>query len=346
MNGIPHDHDGLAQSRPVELQASPPGDSGMFLFCFHKGMAVITSRFDDTHLDRATKPDFDELEAKYFGTRTVPVRVEFGGLSDRGLVRSVNEDHFTVVRRFRSREVLLTNMPAEAYVQPGEEAYALAVADGVGGAAFGELASMLALRTGWELTGRAFKWAFKLPDAEITELKEAINVYVQLIHRRLKEEAAANANYQGMGTTLTGVLTAGMDAFVVHVGDSRAYLYRQGSLHRLTKDQTLAELMASTGLIASVDEAATRFRNTLISCLGGNFDHVEVETSHITMEDGDHLLLCTDGLTDMVSEADIAGILAHSSTAQTRCQELIDAALNGGGRDNVTVVLGKYSIGA
>ena len=74
-------------------------------------------------------------------------------------------------------------------------------------------------------------------------------------------------------------------------------------------------------------------------------DKVEVETTHVTMQDGDQLLLCTDGLTDMVSDADIASILAHSSAPQTRCQELVDAALGGGGRDNVTVVLGKYSIG-
>ena len=288
----------------------------------------------------------DELAAKYFGAETVPVRAEFGALSHRGLVRSNNEDHYSVVRRYRSREVLLTNLPADAYSPRRDEAYALAVADGVGGAAFGELASMIALRTGCELTGKAFNWNFQLSETETSDLEEKLNVYMQLIHRRLKEEAEVNADYQGMGSTLTGALTVGMDAFIAHVGDSRAYLYRQGALHRLTKDQTLAELMASLGLIATADEAAQRFRNTLVSCLGGNFEKVEVETTHVVMEDGDHLLLCTDGLTDMVSDADIAGILAHSSAPQERCQELIDAALKGGGRDNVTVVLGRYSIGA
>ncbi len=308
-------------------------------------MIVTTSRIEDTCLDIPTKPGLDELAAKYFGAETVPVRVEFGALSHRGLVRSNNEDHYSVVRRYRSRDVLLTNMPADSYSIRKDEAYALAVADGVGGAAFGELASMLALRTGCELTGKAFNWNFQLSETEIADLEEKLNVYMQLIHRRLKEEAGANADYQGMGSTLTGALTVGLDAFIMHVGDSRAYLYRQGTLHRLTKDQTLAELMASLGLIATVDEAAQRFRNTLVSCLGGSLDRVEVETAHVSLEDGDQLLLCTDGLTDMVSEADIAGILAHSSAAQSRCQELVDAALAGGGRDNVTVVLGRYSVG-
>lgn len=307
---------------------------------------MSTSRTVDTQSDRKTEPSLDELAAKYFGAETVPVRVEFGALSHCGLVRSNNEDHYSVVRRFRSREVLLTNLPTDAYSNRKDDAYVLAVADGVGGAAFGELASMLALRTGWELTGKAFKWNFNLSETEIAELEVSMNVYMQLIHRRIQEEAGVNESHKGMGTTLTGALTVGLDAFVVHVGDSRAYLYRQGTLHRLTKDQTLAELMATLGLIATVDEAAQRFQNTLVSCLGGKFDKVEVETTHVVLEDGDQLLICSDGLTDMVSEADIAGILAHPSAPQARCQELIDAALNGGGRDNVTVVLGKYSVGA
>ena len=167
---------------------------------------------------------------------------------------------------------------------------------------------------------------------------------MQLIHRRLKDEARVQGDYRGRGTTLTGALTMGLEAFIVHVGDSRAYLYREGALHRLTRDQTLAEDMVAVGLIASVDEAAQRFRSTLVSCLGGNLDEVDVETTHVALQDGDQLLLCTDGLTDMVSEADIARILARGLAPQMQCQELIDAALAGGGRDNVTVVLGKYSI--
>lgn len=304
---------------------------------------AISQVIDD--LDRPTDPGLDELAARYFGNETVPVRAEFGALSHPGLVRTNNEDHYSVVRRFRSRDVLLTNLPSEAYAPCQDEAFALAVADGVGGAAFGELASMLALRTGWELTGKAFKWTFKLSETETGELLEMMKVYVQLIHRRVQAEAGANANYRGMGTTLTGVLTAGPDAFVVHVGDSRAYLFRQGTLHRLTRDQTMAELMVSVGLIASVDEAAQRFRNTLVSCLGGNFDKVEVETTHVSLLDGDQLLLCTDGLTDMIAEADIAAILLRREPPQATCGLLIDAALAAGGRDNVTVVLGTYAIG-
>ena len=308
-------------------------------------MVVTTSRIEDTQWFRPAKPDYDELSAKYFGEETVPVQTEFGALSHCGLHRTNNEDHYSVVRRYRARDVLLTNMPKEAYTGHRDEAYGMAVADGIGGAAFGELASMLALRTCWELTGKAFKWNFNPSPSELAEMEEATNVYMHLIHQRIQTEARAQGEYRGMGTTLTGALTMGWDAFIFHVGDSRAYLYREGTLHRLTKDQTLAESMVAAGLINSVDEAAKRFRNTLVSCLGGNLHELDVETSHVELRAGDRLLFCTDGLTDMISETNIATIFEKKASPQETCQSLVDAALAAGGRDNVTVVIGAYSSG-
>lgn len=281
-----------------------------------------------------------DLESKYFGNETPPVNVEFGGATHQGLVRTNNEDHYAVVHRYRTREVLLTNLPSDAYPAHKDSVYAFAVADGVGGAAFGELASELALRTGWNLTSRAFKWGFSLSDTEIADLEESLRVYAQLIHRRIK--AVADESFRGMGTTLTGVLTVGWDAFVLHIGDSRAYLHRDGNLYRLTNDQTLAELMVKAGMIQSVDQAAQRFRNTLMSCLGGNYASVDVQTCHINLEKGDDLLVCTDGLTDMVDEPTMKEFLKSKDSAQTVCDRLIQAALAAGGTDNVTVVLGRY----
>jgi serine/threonine protein phosphatase PrpC len=303
---------------------------------------VATSQIEETQWFRPIESNLDELEAKYFGDAAAKVQVEFGGLTHQGLRRSNNEDHYSIVRRFRGREVVLTNLP-EAQVGSLDEAYAFAVADGVGGAAFGELASMLALRTGWELTGKAFKWNFNPSQAELEEMEEAANVYMQLIHRRIQKEAESKGRYDGMGTTLTCALTMGLNAFIVHVGDSRAYLYRDERLYCLTKDQTLAESMVAAGIISSVDEAAKQFRNTLVSCLGANMNSIDVATKHVKLRHQDRLMLCTDGLTDMVSESNIASILASAETPQHQCQELINAALSGGGRDNVTVIVGAYS---
>ena len=304
---------------------------------------MTTTEIENTQWYQPTESNLDELAAKYFGNPAEAIKVEFGALTHQGLRRSNNEDHYSVTRRYRARDVLLTNLPVDTNALRQDEAYALAVADGVGGAAFGELASMLALRTGWELTGKAFKWNFNPSKSELDEMEEAANVYMQLIHRRIQEEAAAKGGYDGMGTTLTCALTMGLDAFIVHVGDSRAYLYRAEKLYRLTRDQTLAESMVAAGIISSVEEVGKQFRNTLISCLGANMNELDVATNHVKLRDKDRLILCTDGLTDMVSEENISSILAANATPQIQCQELVNAALAGGGKDNVTVIVGAYS---
>lgn len=300
--------------------------------------------FSDTETLNFAEAQWDELAAKYFGPETAPVNVSFGALTHPGKVRTNNEDHYSVVRRFRSREVLLTNMPPDTYPPRNDEAFALAVADGVGGAAFGELASLIALRSGWELTGTAFKWPFKVTESESLEVQESIRVFIRMIHRRLQAEACPNSPLSGMGTTLTGALTIGMDAFIAHAGDSRAYLFRRGQLHRLTRDHTLAEQLVADGILRSIDEAGSGFRSTLVNCLGGNYDDVAVDTCHVPLQDNDQLLLCTDGLTDMVPESEITQHLTEPRTTQEICQTLVDAALAHGGRDNVTVVLARYSV--
>lgn len=300
--------------------------------------------FSDTETLNFAEAQWDELAAKYFGPEPAAVNVSFGALTHPGKVRTNNEDHYSVVRRFRSREVLLTNMPPDTYPPRNDEAFALAVADGVGGAAFGELASMIALRSGWELTGTAFKWPFKVTESESLEVQESIRVFIRMIHRRLQAEAGPNSPLSGMGTTLTGALTIGMDAFIAHAGDSRAYLFRRGRLHRLTHDHTLAEQLVTDGILHSIDEASSGFRSTLVNCLGGNYEDVAVDTCHVPLQDNDQLLLCTDGLTDMVAESEITQLLTEPRTTQEACQTLIDAALAHGGKDNVTVVLARYSV--
>ena len=302
------------------------------------------SASSDTETLNSAEARLDKLAAKYFGPETEPVQVSFGAASHPGRVRSSNEDHYAVTRRYRAREVLLTNMPPQTHPPLSDSSYVLAVADGVGGAAFGEIASMLALQAGYDLTTTAFKWPFNVTEPESLDIADAIRVHIRLIHRRLRAEAGgANSPLKGMGTTLTGALTVGFEAFVAHVGDSRAYLYRNNTLHRLTRDHTLAEQLVANGVAKSVNDASVAdFRSVLINCLGGDFDDVDVDVCHVPLHSGDQLLLCTDGLTDMVPEEDIATILSSPRMAQACCQSLIDAALAYGGKDNITVVLGRW----
>lgn len=282
--------------------------------------------------------DLDRLAAKHFAAGAPRTRMIFGALSHVGKVRRNNEDHYGVVRRYRARDVLFTNLPEGLLKPTCEEAYTMVVADGMGGAAFGELASMLALRTAWDLTTNAINWPFHVNNREVDKVLELLEVYGKRIHQALVESARTSPERAGMGTTLTGILLVGCDAFIGHIGDSRAYLWRDGALQRLTHDHTQAQQRVDEGVYASVAEAPRFMRHVLVNCLGGNDQMARVETHHLPLVDGDRLLLCTDGLSDMLTDAEIALILKNQPAPADACQALVSSALDHGGKDNVTVV--------
>jgi len=286
---------------------------------------------------------FEELVARFFEVEPrTAVHVEFGALSHPGLVRENNEDHYLVVHRRRVRDVLLSNLPVGRLNQAEQEAYSLLVADGIGGHAFGELASFLALWTAWDLGGEEIKWAVKMNPREADELKQKAAVLFRLLDRALQSAAQAQPQLSGMGTTVTVCYTTGPELFVLHAGDSRAYLYRGGALRRLTRDHTHAQAMIDAGLAEPESYAAMSRRHVLTNYLGGGKVAVDVEQHRLAH--GDRLLLCTDGLTDLVSEAEIAALLEAHPRPEDACRVLVDRALDGGGRDNITVVLACYTI--
>jgi protein phosphatase len=290
--------------------------------------------------DTTELPAFEDLLAKHFGPSPPPVRVQFGALSHPGLVRPKNEDHYAVIERRRTRSVLLTNLP-DGFLRPADDvAYVLAVADGIGGAAFGELASSLALRSAWEQAPNAIKWTWIITDREIEEWEERVAVIFQRVNEALRERARAEPACAGMGTTLTGAYTVGPEAFIAHVGDSRAYLHRAGKLTQLTRDHTLAQACLDAG----VPVAERSWYHTLTNYLGGPERELAVDFHHLRLADGDHLLLCTDGLTDLVAGDEIARLLSQPTLPQARTQALVDLALERGGKDNVTVVLVQYGM--
>jgi protein phosphatase len=267
--------------------------------------------------------------------------VTFGAQSHPGLVRPNNEDHYLVVERRRARTVLLTNLPEQVLRPADDTAYVLAVADGMGGAAFGEIASMLALRSGWEQSPRTIKWTWIINDREVEELKERVELIFRRMNQDLLEHGEADPACARMATTLTGVYTVGPEAFVGHVGDSRAYLYRHTTLTQLTHDHTLAQECLDRGLPVCCHS----WHHKLTNCLGGGPGReVYVEFHHLRLEDGDLLLLCSDGLTDMVPDEEIARILGWGGPPQETAQALVEAALRNGGKDNVSVVLARYEV--
>jgi protein phosphatase len=273
------------------------------------------------------------------------VRADFGAVSHAGKVRSKNEDHFLVFRLRRDREALLTNIPTDQLPEhTGEAGYSMIVADGMGGMAAGEVASRLAITTALKLVHKSPKWGFKIDQKEARELFARINCYVREIDLTLTERGEADPRLFGMGTTLTAAFSTGIDLFVIHLGDSRAYLYRNGELQRLTRDHTVAQAMADAGYIAPEDVHRHVRRNTLTNYLGSRHGKVKADLRWLRLADGDRLLLCTDGLTEMVDDRSIDRILHERDRPGDAAQALLGEALERGGKDNVTVIVARYEI--
>jgi protein phosphatase len=292
------------------------------------------------HLDTSEYPVVENFLGRHFGPSPPPVRVTLGAQSHQGLVRDNNEDHYAVVQCRRSRSVLLTNMPRGLLPPADDVSYVLTVADGMGGAAVGELASMLALRSAWDQGPSAIKWTWIINDREVEELRQKFEIMFRRMDQVLLDVGKAGPGYAGMGTTLTGAYTVGPHAFIGHVGDSRAYLYRAARLTQLTRDQTLAQDCLDAGLPVP----SRSWYHRLTNCLGGPGKDLDVEFHHVSLENDDQLLLCTDGLTDMVPDEQIAVVLGKRTTPAEKVHTLVDMALERGGKDNITVVLAQYNL--
>lgn len=271
------------------------------------------------------------------------VEVDLAALSDRGKVRTNNEDHYLILRFGRLFETLFTNLPpGDVPSSTREIGYGMAVADGVGGSAAGEVASSLAIQTVVNLVLDLPDWILRPGPGLDDRVMRRAEERSRQVNDVLNEEAARNPKLRGMGTTMTIAWNLGADMFLAHVGDSRAYLYRLGQLHQLTRDHTLAQALADRGQIRQEDVASNRQRHVLTQTLGGGNTEVNPEVQHLHLADGDCILLCTDGLTEMVNEAAIADILARGESAETSCRRLVDLALKNGGKDNVTALLARY----
>jgi serine/threonine protein phosphatase PrpC len=274
-----------------------------------------------------------------------PIRVEFAATSHPGKVRQNNEDHFLITRLGRSFQAVSTNMPDGALPEAVEEvAYGMVVADGMGGMAAGERASQLAIRTGVDLVLNSPTWTTRVDEQAARHLIERLRSYFHEVDSVVVGQASADRELTGMGTTLTVAYIIDATAFIVHVGDSRAYLFRQGELHQLTRDHTMAEDLVRSGRIKAEESHRHPQRHVLTNYVGGPYSGVEPEVRTVELEGGDFLLLCSDGLTEMVRDDQIGQVLGSGRAINEAARALIELALEAGGRDNVTVVLARFEI--
>lgn len=285
-------------------------------------------------------PRYGQHEAQ---TISSLVTVDFGGLTDQGRVRANNEDTFLIARFDRTMHALKTNLPTDTYpVCSTETSYGMVVADGMGGHAAGEVASRTAVKVLLELVLQTPDWIMRLDDASSDRAVQRIQERVHQIQAALSEKSRTDAKLAGMGTTLTLAASLGADLLIAHVGDSRAYLMRDGRLQRLTHDQTIAQGMLDAGLITAEKAAKHTLRHVLTGVLSADEKKVPLEIAWHRLIDGDQVLVCSDGLTEMITEATVTEALSQPGPAAAICQTLVDLALTAGGKDNVTVVLARY----
>ncbi|HEX6051165.1 MAG TPA: protein phosphatase 2C domain-containing protein, partial [Gemmatimonadaceae bacterium] len=263
-------------------------------------------------------------------------RLDIAGLSHSGKVRRSNEDHFAIMTMRKAVEIDATNLQDSSLLDRVRRptAHILVVADGVGGAAGGQIASGVAVRAVVEYLAEAIGCAQDFDVEREQAFLEHLSHAVERGHERLKEMFQTQG---GPATTLTMVTLVWPRAYVVHVGDSRGYYLRHGRLRQFTRDQTMGDYLVDIGAVTEQHAEKAGLYNVLSSAVGGD---LVPSVGVVDLADGDALLLCTDGLTKHVPDEQIASILS-SGPAQTVVNTLVDAALEGGGTDNVTVVVAK-----
>jgi len=232
---------------------------------------------------------------------------------------------------------------SEPMAQHGEvQGHVFLVADGMGGHAAGEQASALAVAAIEQFTLNRLKWFFHPdgPDAQrvLTDFQTAL----RQADTRIMEEQAQHPELKGMGMTLTLAYQLGWQLCVVHVGDSRAYVYRDSELHQITHDHTVTADLVRQGALRPEEALRHRLRKVITNVVGGEQAGIQVEAQALDIQPRDRILLCSDGLTEMVSDDEMASILDAFDDPEQTCRTLVERANDAGGRDNVTVIVAAF----
>jgi protein phosphatase len=263
------------------------------------------------------------------------------GLSDRGLAREINEDSFLIAELARTLWVRQSSLP-QPHTQHGRNrGHIFLVADGMGGHQAGEVASALSIASIEAFVLHVLRRFSNLGPTDEPEVIRELKSALRLADERIIEETGQHPELAGMGTTLTLAFVSGWKLFVMHAGDSRCYLFRDGELRQLTRDHTLAAELARTGLISAESVRTNRYRHIVTNILGGDRAGVNVDVEMETLLPGDEILLCSDGLTEMLAPPRLAAILRSEVEPEEACARLVFEANAAGGRDNITAIVAR-----
>jgi protein phosphatase len=289
-------------------------------------MSVTMTHPSETSAAAERKPRDDEIDVY--------------GLTHPGRVRQENQDHFLICSLHKSLAIIGSSLPDFSPVSSGPDrvAFLAMVADGVGGGSYGEEASRLAV----ELTTRYVTSCMRCyygADPADAEFVDSLQQAATGAHEEFLRLAEADPERRGMATTLTLWLGAWPRAYLLQVGDSRYYLYREGELTQLSRDQTMAQELVDLGVLSRVDAARSRYATTLSSAIGGR-QNAPVVTRVMNAWGYVHLL-CSDGLTRHVPDSRIRERIAGMTSARDLCEGLLQDALDDGGSDNITIIAGR-----
>jgi serine/threonine protein phosphatase PrpC len=294
--------------------------------------------------DERPRPLTSRLTYEPFTPLSGAIRVDLGVRSHPGR-RPVNEDHYLLIRMAREQETIATSIPdGEIPARFGEAGYGVAVADGIGAGGAGEVASRLAITTFEHLVLHFAGWNVRITPRTAEDVIDRADRFYRSIDERITDTARLRPPLAGMGTTLTAAYIADDALFLAHVGHSRAYLFRHDRLTQLTRDQTLAQRILETGRPMPSEAAAHDLRHILTDAIGGHGGVPHIQIEQYRLRHGDTVMVCTNGLTDIVDDQSCAAIVRDRRSADEQCQALLNLALERGALDNVTVAIAKYTV--
>ena len=267
--------------------------------------------------------------------------IDVYGLTHPGKVRRTNQDHFLIGSLKKHMQVLLTSLPSVNVVPKDAErlAFLAMVADGVGGTGGGEEASRLAVEAITEYVAHATHCYYAADPSDEHMFARALEAAAHQVHTDILQQRVDDPERQRMATTLTMWIGVWPRFYILQVGDSRCYLLREGRLIQLSRDQTLAQDLVDRGVFRRSEAVRTPLANVLSSALGGP-ESAPVVTS--MLNDWNNVgLLCSDGLTKHVSDERIRERLLSMTSAKDACEALLHDALDAGGTDNITVIVGR-----
>jgi protein phosphatase len=287
------------------------------------------------------------FEVQAFPPPSATITPVFGAHSRRGRFHTVNEDHYLIITVGRSQETVLTSLPETVIGKRFDErGFAMILADGLGNFGAGEAASRIALVTLLHLILNFCKWNLRVDDQIAQEITERMERFYRHVDSAVVHAGTAEGLNQPQ-TTLTSVFGAGRDLFFAHVGHSRAYLFRDGSLLRLTRDHTVAAQGRRPPLapLIDVNTTARDLRHILTETIGmGGSMGPAIDLERFHLADGDRILVCTNGVTDMLDESLMVSVLESGVAPNDQCRRLVDLAMEAGGDDDTTALAAEFRI--